>query len=175
MHDDKKKNNKEKITTGPFHLPVEIDSELQMGRDNERLIITLLNPTNKKLQASVKLGVCLQPETKASINNQYHVFADIPETEINLGTHLLEPHTCTRIERNIPGGTGNRSDEINAVYRVTSSGDFKICKNTCEVICGLLEISVVGGSIFNPMEPGLEQGDPVTFFRYKDFVRCKDY
>lgn len=169
-----KKNDKVKLTTGPFHIPLEVDSELQEGRDNDRLIIILKNPTDVKLETSVKLGVCLQPEIEEFNNEQIHVFANIAETETNLGTHVLKPHTCTRIERNIPGAIGNELDETNAVYRVTTKGDFKVCKNTCEPICGLLEISVIAGSILNPDEPGLEQADPSTFFRYKDFVFCED-
>lgn len=172
MKNSKNEHDKVKVTTGPFLIPLEVDSEIQVGRDNDRIIIILTNPTDKKLEASVKLGVCMQPEINGSFNNQFRVFADIPETEIKLGTHKLKPHTCTRIERNIPESIGN--DETNAVYRVTAIGNFEVCKNTCEPICGLLEISVVGGSIFNPMEPGLEQADPVTFFRYKDFVLCKN-
>ncbi|PLR85827.1 MULTISPECIES: hypothetical protein [Bacillus] len=160
------------ITTGPFHLPLEADSEIQVGRDNDRVIITLKNPTDMKLKACVTLGVCLQPELEKSTTNQTRVFANIPEKEINLGAHVLKPHTCTRIERNIPGAIGTGKDETNAVYRVTAKGDFMVCHNSCQPICGLLEISVVGGSIFNPEEPGLEQADPVTFFRYKDFVYC---
>ncbi|PLR78813.1 hypothetical protein CU633_03195 [Bacillus sp. V3-13] len=163
------------ITTGPFHLPLEADSEIQVGRDNDRLIIILKNPTDMKLKAFVTLGVCLQPEVQSSSNNQIRVFANIPEREINLGAHVLKPHTCTRIERNIPGAIGTGKDETNAVYRVTAKGDFKVCQNSCQPISGLLEISVVGGSIFNPQEPGLEQADPVTFFRYKDFVFCDDH
>lgn len=172
-HCRKHKPKNTEITTGPFHVPLEVDSELQVGRDNDRLIIILKNPTHKKLEAFVKLGICLQPETKECINDEIHIFANIPENEISLGTHVLNPHTCTRIERDIPGAIGEGIDERNAVYQVTAKGDFNVCQNTCEPICGLLEISVVGGSIFNPREPGLEQADPVTFFRYKDFLMCE--
>lgn len=178
VHKMKEINHKPKdeveLTTGPFHLALEVDSELQTGRDNDRLIIILKNPTNKKLSVSVKLGVCLQPEIEDFTNEEIHVFPNIPETEINLGTHKLEPHTCTRIERNIPGAIGNEINETNAVYQVMAKGDFKVCKFTCEPICGLLEISVIAGSILNPDEPGLEQADPSTFFRFKDFVFCDD-
>ena len=160
-------HKKAKITTGPFLIPEEVDSEIQIGRNNDRIIIILKNPTDKKLKASVTLGVCKQPSDD-NHNQEVHVFKNIPEKEINLGSHELKPHTCTRIERNI------QSNERNAVFRVTATGDFKICDDTCEPICGLLEISVIGGSVFNPEEPGLEQADSATFFRYKDFVFCKD-
>lgn len=168
--------DKVKITTGPFLVPLEVASEIQVGRENDRLIIILKNATHKKLKASVELGICLQPEIENCniISDETLVFKDIPETEINLGSYELKPHTCTRIERNIPGGIGNGTDERNAIYRVKAKGNFNICRDTCQPICGLLEISVVGGSIFNPGEPGLEQADPVTFFRYNDFVFCKD-
>ncbi|MDZ5610554.1 hypothetical protein U2I54_26970 [Bacillus pseudomycoides] len=167
------KHNRVKITTGPFHVPLEVDSELQIGRDNDRLLIILQNPTHKKLEASIKLSVCLQPEMEDYNDCEIRVFENISEKEMNLGTHILKPHTCTRIERNIPVAIREGLDERGAIYRVTAQGDFRICKNTCEPTCGLLEISVVCGSMCNPVELGLEQADPVVFFRYKDFLFCE--
>lgn len=180
---DKKESHSSKhdraiITTGPFLIPLEVDSEIQMGRDNDRLIIILTNPTSdKKLQASITLGVFLQPEVddcpQEPHDDHTTVYTDIQETLIDLGTHIVQPHTTTRIERNIPGSIGiGPVDERNAVYRVTAKGDFAICKDSCQPKCGLLEISVVAGSIFNPDEPGLEQADPVTFFQFHNFVSC---
>ncbi|PWI62394.1 hypothetical protein DCS65_03180 [Bacillus subtilis] len=155
------------LTTGPFHLPLEVDSELQTGRDNDRLIVILMNPTNQPLKATVKLGVCLQPnfrDFKDFNNKKVEVYSNIRETEIELGTFQIKPRTCTRIERNIPGAIGNEVNETNAIYRVSAKGDFRVSKFTCEPVRGLLEISVVAGSILNPVEPGLEQADPSTFF-----------
>ncbi|WP_264739600.1 hypothetical protein [Cytobacillus firmus] len=100
------------------------------------------------------------------------MFKNITGTEINLGTHELHPHTCTRIERDIPGGIMIDEGEANAVCSLRAKGDFKLSEHTGEPVCGLLEISVAGGSIFNPEEPGLEQADLALLFRYKDFVRC---
>lgn len=172
-------NKKVKITTGPFQVPLEVDSEIQVGRENDRLIITLKNPTSdKKLKACIKLGVCLQPEREDSISDiddELLVFQDIPEIEVDLGKYVLKPHTCTRIERNIPGEIGFGTDERNATYRVIAKGHFNISKKGYQPIGGLLEISVICGSIFNPEEPGIEQADPATFFRYKDFVFYDDY
>ncbi|MDR6123328.1 hypothetical protein QFZ87_002925 [Bacillus sp. SLBN-46] len=181
-HHDKHELNKVKLTTGPFLIPEEVGTDIQIGRNNDRLIIILKNPTNKELKASVNLGICRQPNgypMSAPNPNQFQVFSDIHEKDFSLGTHELDPHTCTRIERDIPGGgfdsIGIGTGERNAVYRVTVEGDFRICKKTCQPICGLLEVSVVAGSIFNPQEPGLEQADPATFFRYKDFVFCEEH
>ncbi|PLT28892.1 hypothetical protein [Peribacillus deserti] len=156
------------ITTGPFLVPQEIGSELQGGRENDRVVIILKNPTNKRLQARVKIGVALQPS--ASSRGSVTVFRNLREREIDLGTFEVEPNSVTRIERNIPGAFGSGNSERNAVLRVTAKGDFKVSRRSSQLLSGLLEISVVGGSIFNPSEPGLEQGDPVTFFRFKDFV-----
>ena len=167
---DKSLEKKVKITTGPFLVPLEVDSEIQVGRENDRIIVILKNPSSKKkLKASITLSVCLQPESEDSICDEILIFEDIPEIEINLGTYVVKPHTCTRIERNVPGEVGYGTDERNAIYRVTAKGNFNICRSTCQPIGGLLEMSVIVGSIFNPIEPGLEQADPATFFRYKDF------
>lgn len=169
--DEDKPKKKNTITTGPFHVALEVDSEIQVGRENDRLIIILENPTSKKkLKASIKLQVCLQPESEDSIGDDLLVFQNIPEIEIDLGTYVLKPHTCTRIERNIPGEIGFETDERNAIYRIVAKGDFNISPKIFQPIGGLLEISVIIGSIFNPIEPGIEQADPSTFFRYKDFV-----
>ena len=164
-----KRGRRVKITTGPFLVPLEVDSEIQVGRDNDRLIIILENPSSKKkLKASIKLSICLQPESDDSICEDILIFEDMPEIEIDLGTYVLKPHTCTRIERIVPGEVGYGTDERNAIYRVTAKGHFNICKKNCQPMGGLLEMSVIVGSIFNPLEPGLEQADSATFFRYKD-------
>lgn len=166
-----KSKKKQTITTGPFHVALEVDSEIQVGRENDRIIIIIENPkSDKKLKVSIKLLVCLQPESEDSIGNELLVFQNIPEIEIDLGTYVLKPNTCTRIERNIPGEIGFETDERNAIYRIVAKGDFNISKKSLQPIGGLLEISVIVGSIFNPLEPGIEQADPSTFFRYKDFV-----
>jgi hypothetical protein len=165
------KHKKVKITTGPFLVPEVVDSELQGGRENDRIIIILKNPTDKELKVKVKLGICLDP--KKSCTGYINVFEDIEEKEINLGKFKLEPHTCTRIERNIPKNLGpGKKDEINSVLRVTAKGDFEVCG--CQVVCGLAEISVIGGSVFNYEVPGLEQADPALFFPFNNFVLCKE-
>ncbi|KXY30286.1 hypothetical protein AT269_09415 [Bacillus cereus] len=169
----KNQKNRTKITTGPFLVPLEVDSELQCGRDNDRLIITLQNSTHKELESFVKLGICLQPTFDEYEKKSIRAFENIPEKEINLGTYILEPYTCTIIERDIPGGIGDGKDEKGAIYRVTAEGDFLLSQKTNEPICGLLEISVVIGSVFNPLAIGLEQADAATFFRFKDFVFCE--
>lgn len=173
------KHKKVQITTGPFLIAEEVGPDIQFGRNLDRLVIILKNPTKKKLKAKVTLGVCLQPASYPhddSNTSQYRVFDDIHEHEFSLGTHELKPHTCTRIERDIPTdlyGYENSTNERNAVYRVTAKGDFNICDQTCDPICGLLEISVVAGSVALFDESGLEQADASTFFRYKDFVFCE--
>jgi hypothetical protein len=171
QHDDQKDRCRIKITTGPFLVPQEVESELQGGRDNDRLVITLKNPTKKDLKVKVILGVC--PEPRKDAQGPLSVYKNIPEKEFDLGTFLLKPHTCTRIERNIPGSLGNGGfDERNAVYRVAAKGDFNFCPRTYKVLCGLAEISVAGGSVFNYEEPGLEQADASLFFRFNDFLFC---
>jgi hypothetical protein len=159
-----------KITTGPFLIPDEVGSEMQGGRNVDRIIIILKNPTKKELVVKVKLGVCLQP--KKSCEGHLNVFKNIHEKEINLGTFKLDPHSCTRIERNIPGDLGLGKDERNAIYRITAKGDFNT-SNCKQVLCGLAEISVIGGSVFNFSEPGLEQADAALFFPFSNFVLCE--
>lgn len=167
---DKHNGSKVKITTGPFLVPEEVDSELQGGRENDRIIIILKNPTDKYLKVKVTLGVCLEP--RGPVSGSLNVYKDIEEKEIKLGYFTLKPHTCTRIERNIPRGLGLGKDESNAVYRVTAKGDFNVSSDGSTVLCGLAEISVIGGSVFNFQEAGLEQADPALFFPYSNFVVC---
>lgn len=163
--------SKVKITTGPFLVPLEVDSEIQVGRENDKLIVIVENPTSiKGLTVSLKLSICLQPESEENITNDKLVFQDIPEIKVDLGKYVINPHTCTRIERNIPGEIGVETDERNAIYRITAKGHFNISKQSYLPIGGLLELSVITGSVFNPEEPGLEQADAATFFSYKDFL-----
>ncbi|KZE69021.1 hypothetical protein AWM68_01775 [Fictibacillus phosphorivorans] len=170
---EKEKSRKVKITTGPFLVPEEVDSELQGGRDNDRIIIILKNPTDKHLKVKVKLGICLEPRKSAS--GLLNVYKDIEEKEVSLGWFTLKPHSCTRIERNIPRDLGSGKDERNAVYRITAKGDFQVCSRGDTVLCGLAEISVIGGSVFNFEEPGLEQADAALFFPFSNFVVCKSH
>jgi hypothetical protein len=173
-HDHKEKHKKVKITTGPFLIPEEVGPELQGGRENDRLIIILKNPTKKTLYVKVKLGICLEP--KHGCKGDFNVFENIEEKEVCLGRFWLKPHSCTRIERNIPRDFAKgkwKKDETNAVYRVTAKGDFEVCG--CNVVCGLAEISVTGGSVFIYEEPGLEQADPTLFFPFSNFVLCKKH
>lgn len=167
---DKHKSSKVKITTGPFLVPEEVDSELQGGRENDRIIIILKNPTDKYLKVKITLGVCLEP--REPVSGHINVYKDIGEKEIKLGYFTLKPHTCTRIERNIPRGLGYGKDESNAVYRVTAKGDFNVSSDKSTVLCGLAEISVIGGSVFNFQEAGLEQADPALFFPFSNFAVC---
>ncbi|WNB91061.1 hypothetical protein [Bacillus sp. NEB1478] len=167
---ESKKNRWVKITTGPFLIPAEVGSEMQGGRDNDRLIIILKNPTKKELCVRVKLGVCLEPK-KTCTNSSVNVFKNICEKDFDLGSFKLEPHSCTRIERNIASDLGSGKDERNAIFRITAKGDFNA--SATQVLCGLAEISVIGGSVFNYLEPGLEQADPALFFPFSNFVLCE--
>jgi hypothetical protein len=171
-HHDGSKSKWVKITTGPFLIPAEVCSEMQGGRENDRVIIILKNPTKKELCVRVKLGICFEPHKYAS-DHCLNVYKNICEEEFDLGTFKLEPHSCTRIERNIPGdlGKGKEKDERNAVYRITAKGDFNASSH--QVLCGLAEISVIGGSVFNFQQPGLEQADPALFFPFSNFVLCE--
>jgi hypothetical protein len=172
-HKEHDKCRRVKITTGPFLVPEEVDSELQGGRTNDRIIIILKNPTDKCLKVKVKIGVCHEPK-KECMDGHINVYENIKEKEFSLGWFELKPHTCTRIEKDIPRGLGCGKDEANAVYRITAKGDFSICPKGCIVICGLAEISVTGGSVFNYKTPGLEQADPTLFFPFSNFVLCED-
>ncbi|HHL3304629.1 TPA: hypothetical protein ACQ444_005495, partial [Bacillus cereus] len=57
--------------------------------------------------------------------------------------------------------------------RILALGDFAIFQSKCELIGGLLQISVIIGSIFNPNTIVLEQADNARFFRFKDFLYCE--
>ncbi|NGM82840.1 hypothetical protein G5B47_10485 [Paenibacillus sp. 7124] len=176
------------ITTGPIYVP-----PINIFVPNDKLIVTLKNPTHKKLQATVTLGLCPSPDSSPSpcagggyVNNSVQTF-EVNETDIHLGTFKVDPMTCLRIER-----TFDNFELFDSVIRITATGDFEICKDSCQPICGLLEISsVVGfsGSFGGPFataipaemtalyqayytSSGVLGTDEQTHVRYAEYVLC---
>lgn len=174
------------LTTGPVYVP-----PINIFVPNDKLIVILKNPTQKKLEAQITLGLCPSPNNSlpmvAGVNNNAVQKFEVMETEIHLGWFKVDPMSCLRIER-----TFENYELFNSVIRLTATGDFKICKDSCEPICGLLEISSVVGfsGIFSgafltaiPAEiTALYQGyygisgvlgtDPQTHVPYADWVYC---
>ncbi|WP_340007605.1 hypothetical protein MHH52_07325 [Paenibacillus sp. FSL K6-0276] len=189
MKMDHKDQKQVTLTTGPVYVP-----RFNDDFPNDKLIVTLKNPTHKKLQAQVTLGICNSPNPPASplggggTDNSVQTF-EIMETETNLGFFKVDPMTCLRIEKTF---VNNQLQD--SVIRLTAIGDFKICEDSCEPICGFLEISSVVGTepVVNvqsaiPVEKtALHQGgyygssgadvtDPQTIVLYPNWVFCENH
>ncbi|AHV96407.1 hypothetical protein [Paenibacillus sabinae] len=141
---DHKDHKQVTITTGPVYVaPFNAPSSSAI---NDKLVVTLKNPTHKKLQAQVTLSLCPSPNPPVVVaggtctGNSVQTF-EVNETDIHLGTFKVDPMTCLRIEK-----TFDNDQLFDTVIRLTATGDFKICEDSCEPICGLLEISSVVGS-----------------------------
>ncbi|MNN69152.1 hypothetical protein D3C81_1849140 [compost metagenome] len=98
--------------------------------------------------------------------------------------------SCLRIEK-----TFDNYQLADSVIRLTATGDFKICEDSCEPICGLLEISSVVGfsgdwsAAFLTAIPaeivtlyqvfyvnsGVVGTDPQASVLYADWVFCEDH
>lgn len=191
MSMDHHSNKQVTITSGPIYVP-----PINIFVPNDKLIVTLKNPTNKKLQATVTLGLCPSPGNSPCVpcagggggctGNSVQTF-EVNETDIHLGTFKVDPMTCLRIEK-----TFNNYELFDSVIRITATGDFKICEDSCQPICGLLEISsVVGfsGSAGGPfvtaipaeitalyqayyVNSGVIGTDEQTHVRYAEYVLC---
>ncbi|WP_313640172.1 hypothetical protein [Paenibacillus sp.] len=191
MKMDHKDHKQVTLTTGPVYVPPFNDDF-----PNDKLIVTLKNPTHKKLQAQVTLGICNSPNPPASslvaggnhADNSVQTFK-IMEIETNLGSFKVDPMTCLRIEKTF---VNNQLQD--SVIRLTVTGDFKICEDSCEPICGLLEISSVVGtengdsgvqSAIPAEKTALHQGyygssgvtvtDPQTIVLYANWVFCENH
>ncbi|MNL49120.1 hypothetical protein D3C87_1720280 [compost metagenome] len=112
------------------------------------------------------------------------------ETDFHLGSFKVDPMSCLRIEK-----TFENYELFDSVIRLTATGDFKICEDSCEPICGLLEISSVVGFSGNwssgtpsaiPAEvtalyqayyvnSGVLGTDPQASVLYADWVFCEDH
>lgn len=179
------------LTTGPVYVP-----PFNIIVPNDKLIITLKNPTDKKLEAQVTLGLCPSPNTYPSVagvnysnGNSVQKF-EVMENEIHLGWFKVDPMSCLRIEK-----TFDNYQLSDSVIRLTATGDFKICEDSCEPICGLLEISSVVGFSGNwsgafltaiPAElvtlyrvyygySGVLGTDPQASVLYADWVFCDNH
>ncbi|WP_340007609.1 hypothetical protein MHH52_07335 [Paenibacillus sp. FSL K6-0276] len=184
-----KNNHKDRkdvtITTGPVYVSPFSVAYLP----NNKLVVTLKNPTHKKLQAQVTLGLCPTPNPPQACTSDSVQTFEVNETETNLGFFKVDPMTCLRIERMF-----NNYELFDSVIRLTATGDFKICEDSCEPICGLLEISSVvgfqewGGSgvpsafaektaLYPGYYPttGVLVTDPATVVHYGDWVFCEDH
>lgn len=186
-----KHDKKVTLTTGPIYVP-----PVNVILLNNKLIVTLKNPTHKKLEAHVSLGLCISPNAALNsqlgggIGNAVQKY-EVLENEIFLGSFKVDPMTCLRIEREF------EEELLDSVIRLEATGDFRICKDSCQPICGLLEISsVVGGTdlIFSAANgnsaasaeltnalrtyytppSGVIGTDPQTHVPYANWVVCED-
>lgn len=157
--------NKVFLTTGPFHVP----DVNQNNDENNRIVISVTNPTDHKLEAVVKIEAYTDGSS---------VFFTLP-AEFSLSKTILhdfgkvkvDPRTTTRLEAELP--PFERSQ-----LRVVTKGDYKV--EDGRPVSGKLEISSVVGygnilgfnvvvSQFSP-QPGLHSADAATFFSFSDFV-----
>ncbi|MEN6324650.1 MAG: hypothetical protein ABFD18_00345 [Syntrophomonas sp.] len=157
------------LTTGPFRVPMFNHN----GLVNDRLVITIKNPTNKHLKANGYLELC--PECNDSVGassvRDGASFAAIScegpsivglclqsETRVCEFSTELNEDRCVSFEINI-------GDYPNATLRVTATGDFEEC--FCNPACGKLEMSVTGGQGAMDGEgpvAGLDYAEPTMFF-----------
>jgi hypothetical protein len=152
------------LSSGPFHVPdlTTISAPPQFISENERIVISLKNPTNHKLEAKVRLDICLNPTTPSTgmfplDNLGEFVIGETTESENGIFVKV-DPHSCTRIERLVD------PNERRATFRVITWGDFNIINgNTAG---GRLEISVLVGNHENDNTFGLDEGDASTFIPY---------
>ncbi|WP_313799669.1 hypothetical protein [Cytobacillus sp.] len=156
------RSKKNTITTGPFLIPEVID-----GFENNRLVITIKNPTNRPLEAEIVIETCPRPPAPITLP----FISNIPEipVPIHFGPSIVPPMNCTRIELDI-------FDFEGASLRVTSRGDYLVGED--RPLCGKLEIEVIGGqgSVSRTtldLAPGLFNADPSLIFHYGDFIVCK--
>ncbi|WP_340007607.1 hypothetical protein MHH52_07330 [Paenibacillus sp. FSL K6-0276] len=194
MKTDHKDHKQVTLTTGPVYVP-----RFNDDNPNDKLIVTLKNPTHKKLQAQVTLGICNSPNPPqvaggGGTSNSVQTF-EIMETETNLGFFKVDPMTCLRIEKTFVNNQQPNNQLQDSVIRLTATGDFKICEDSCEPICGLLEISSVVGtetgvdtvqSAIHAEKTALHQGgyygssgvdvtDPQTIVLYANWVFCENH
>lgn len=189
QHHKKDHHKKATITTGPIYVP-----PFNIIFPNDKLIVTLKNPTHKKLKAQVMLGLCPSPNAggwgtyvPGNGTNNVQKF-EVNETEFSLGWVEVDPMSCLRLEKEFG------YDLLDSVIRLTATGDFEICKDSCTPICGKLEISSVVGFSGSPIGPnapalpadiaplaayyyvpsGVLGTDPQTHVPYADWVVCED-
>ncbi|SDF28750.1 hypothetical protein SAMN04488542_108116 [Fontibacillus panacisegetis] len=159
---------KETVTSGPFFVPL-----LTPGyAPNNRIVVTLKNPTHKKLSVFVSLGICKEcppagwqpPQSPAPTPvpgppppNQCIDTIKTLEKEISLGFHHVDPMSCLRIEK-----TFDYYYLGNTVLRVEAKGDFNVDHECNTLLGGLLEISSVVGFINLPMANTITLPDYVT-------------
>ncbi|WP_110932901.1 hypothetical protein [Paenibacillus bouchesdurhonensis] len=182
-------NKKETVTSGPFYVSRYSPTLLP----NNRIVVTLKNPTHKKLSAFVTLGICKEcPSPQAGGPGNYVSGCvdkiETLEKEQSLGWHHVEPMSCLRLEK-----TFDYYDLGNTVLRVEAKGDFNVDKESNTLLGGLLEISSIVGFIWLPgvnavtlpesilttiqdptspyyIRTGLDVPDSSTFVAFGDYV-----
>ncbi|MDQ6418923.1 hypothetical protein RB620_05660 [Paenibacillus sp. LHD-117] len=153
------------LTTGPFLVP-QFTQSLCVGpaaSTNDLLVITLKNPTNKPLSASLAITRC--PIPSPFIFTGFPIIFNTAESPLfTVPPTTVPAMSCTRFEFPI---AANQRETL----RVETSGDYAV--DDCLPICDKLEISVLGGHAEPGTPPGLNNPDATLFFRYEDFVVCE--
>lgn len=155
--------SKEALSSGPFHLPRFTSFPNNL---NNRLTISIKNPTDRHLKALVRLDICRNPTTPTSgtfpLTPDEFIVGTTQEDEYNFGLVKVDPHSCKRIERFID------PTELRSTFRVFTLGDYAVYKG--KPVGGLLEISVVAGFTDTPSTFGLRQADASTSIPYESWV-----
>ncbi|GAA0342267.1 hypothetical protein GCM10008967_35810 [Bacillus carboniphilus] len=153
------------LTTAGFHVP----DVNQNGDENNRIVITLTNPTNRTLKAHVRVESYSEGEPSfIFLPAEYTLTRTILE---DFGKVEVQPNTITRLEAELPAL--DRS-----TLRVVTKGDYKT--EDGNPASGKLEISSVVGygntlavnliNIPESLAPGLHSADTSTLFRYEDYI-----
>ena len=106
------------ISSGPFHVALEnVDTD-----DITRLVITIKNPTQKRLEARVSLGICNNSTDLEEELDSLGEFATgkSNENEFHFGCIKVNPCSCVRIERFID------DTELRSTFCILATGDFAV-------------------------------------------------
>ncbi|MNI04117.1 hypothetical protein D3C73_570310 [compost metagenome] len=192
---------KETVTSGPVYVAPVNSFFLVFPLPNNKVVVTLKNPTHKKLEAQVTLGICKQCDLLGPpaatpdaglIDGLSSCVQKVKalENEINLGWHEVKPMSCLRLEKFF-----NDYELGNTVIRISARGDFNVDPESNTLIGGLLEISSVAGFFYAPiydslnlspeaitalqspwissLYSGLTTADASTFVSFGDYVVVK--
>lgn len=156
------------LSSGPFQVPVLTTistSTPNPPSPNERIVISISNPTNRVLEAKVEINISQNPNTSTTGPINLDTLGEFAigtsgETENSIFVQV-NPKSTTRIERLID------PSEVRGTFRVFTSGDFALIDS--QPAGGGLEISVVVGNQVDLTSFGLDEGDASTFIPYGSF------
>ncbi|NOU67400.1 hypothetical protein GC096_25475 [Paenibacillus sp. LMG 31461] len=150
------------LTSSTFHVP----DQNPNGLENDRLVITLTNSNEKTREAHVK--VYYYDVLNTGFTSTPFQYQSQKILLVDFGKVIVNPNTSLHLETQLLAS--------NRMYlRITAKGDFKTDDSRASL--GKLEISSVAGHGNTLLEttveeffPGLDSADPVTFFRFSDYM-----